>query len=461
MGAATAAVAWGAMSFGAVYPWGYWPLAAVCALVGLLGLASAPPEKPSWWRLPAVLVAVAFVLASQLVPVPSPWLARWSPARHAFLKQHDVLYAFPGGTTTHSLSIDGHGTLIALVCLVAFALLLTGATRVLSAIGARTLVNGVVAFGLVLALVAIVQNMAIAAASGEGRIVYIYGFWPDPYANKPFGPFINKNNFAGWIIMAMPLALGYAVSSAAASLRGVPGDWRSRVLWLSSKPAVRTIFAAVSAFAMGIALVMSMSRSGMVACAVAIVAAAWCAPGRAAAWRARLAPVALALMLLAVLSIWVGPDAIAQRFNDGTEATMRGRLGAWTDGMRIIGDFPIIGTGVNAFGTAMLLYQRSDPFNYWEEAHNDYLQILAEGGIVLAALALVAIAVVFSEIRKRFKEDGSSPAAWLRFGAVTGLAAIALQETVEFSLQIPGNAALFAVLLAVALHRTPARRDRA
>jgi len=46
-------------------------------------------------------------------------------------------------------------------------------------------------------------------------------------------------------------------------------------------------------------------------------------------------------------------------------------------------------------------------------------------------------------------------------GAVTGLVAIALQETVEFSLQMPGNAALFAVLAAIAMHRSPGARREA
>ena len=49
---------------------------------------------------------------------------------------------------------------------------------------------------------------------------------------------------------------------------------------------------------------------------------------------------------------------------------------------------------------------------------------------------------------------------WLRAGAVTSLMAIACQESVEFSLQMPGNAALFAIVCAIALHRPPsAGRD--
>ena len=50
-------------------------------------------------------------------------------------------------------------------------------------------------------------------------------------------------------------------------------------------------------------------------------------------------------------------------------------------------------------------------------------------------------------------------AYWLRVGAVTGLVAIALQETVEFSLQMPGNAALCATLCGIALHRAPSKKQ--
>jgi hypothetical protein len=61
-------------------------------------------------------------------------------------------------------------------------------------------------------------------------------------------------------------------------------------------------------------------------------------------------------------------------------------------------------------------------------------------------------------VRRRFIEETSVRTYWLRVGAVTGLTAIALQETVDFSLQIPGNAALFAVVCAIALHQAPERK---
>src|SRR5262245_6468458 len=280
-------VAWGALSFGAVYPWGYWPLIIGCALIGLLELAFIRPASRDWWRLPAALAAIAVVVALQLVPIAAPRLAAWSPARHAFLTQHDVLYALSGGAASHALSIDPHGTTIALACLVAFGLFLAGTTRLLSVAGPGSLVRGLAAFGLLLALFAIVQNMAFAGKSGEGHVVYIYGFWPDPYVNKPFGPFINKNNFAGWMIMAMPLVLGYAIATASRSWRDVAPGWSNRVLWVSSARAARQILGFRAAFGMGIALVMSMSRSGMVAAGVVLVRAAWWVAGGSTGWGVR------------------------------------------------------------------------------------------------------------------------------------------------------------------------------
>ena len=103
---------------------------------------------------------------------------------------------------------------------------------------------------------------------------------------------------------------------------------------------------------------------------------------------------------------------------------------------------------------ATLFYQTSVPGFHLREAHNDYLQLAAEGGLLLGAPIVCAVAALVREIRVRFV-DSSGSSYWIRLGAVTGLGAIALQSTVEFSLQMPGNAALCAVLCGIALHRDP------
>jgi O-antigen ligase len=114
---------------------------------------------------------------------------------------------------------------------------------------------------------------------------------------------------------------------------------------------------------------------------------------------------------------------------------------------------------LNTYGIATVFYQRHELTKHFSEAHNDYLQLAAEGGVLLTVPAAISVAAFIVAVRRRFREDSSVRTYWLRVGAVTGLAAIALQETVDFSLQMPGNAALFAVVCAIALHRAPARKS--
>ena len=97
------------------------------------------------------------------------------------------------------------------------------------------------------------------------------------------------------------------------------------------------------------------------------------------------------------------------------------------------------------------------------EAHNDYLQLLVEGGWLVAVLALVLVGLFAREVRRRFCEGRDEGTGyWIRLGAVTGIVAIAFQEIVEFSLQMPGNAALCTVLCVIAVRKasvkTGARR---
>ena len=72
--------------------------------------------------------------------------------------------------------------------------------------------------------------------------------------------------------------------------------------------------------------------------------------------------------------------------------------------------------------------------------------------------ALACVGMLLWNVWRRMSEERGSMAWWLRAGAVTSLLAIACQETVDFSLQMPGNAVLFTIVCAIALH-TPAHID--
>ena len=162
----------------------------------------------------------------------------------------------------------------------------------------------------------------------------------------------------------------------------------------------------------------------------------------------------MTLSVLAVLVIglqWAGRDARMERyFTDNESIAMR--LDIWRMSAAIASRFPIFGTGMNTFGTASILYQKPGPLHY-TEAHNDYVQLLVEGGlVVLGLLAICVVGIVRGALARFRSGDDGGEAYWIRVGAVAGLLAVALQSAVEFSLQMPGNAALFVVLLALALY---------
>ena len=183
------------------------------------------------------------------------------------------------------------------------------------------------------------------------------------------------------------------------------------------------------------------------------------APGQPAGARRRVSYAAGVL----VVAAWAGLDRLMARAATVASdlPTGGGRIGAWEDTVHIIRDFPVTGTGLDTFGTAMVLYQTGSRDLHFQEAHNDYLQLAAEGGLLVGIPIAILVWMFAREVKRRFDEapaEGST--YWLRVGAVIALLGIAVQAFVEFSLQMPGNAALFAVIAAIALHRSPHLRTR-
>jgi len=127
------------------------------------------------------------------------------------------------------------------------------------------------------------------------------------------------------------------------------------------------------------------------------------------------------------------------------------RPAIWADTLRVVKDFWLTGTGLNTYGVSTLYYQTAVPGQHLREAHSDYLQLAAEGGLLLGIPIVLTIFAFALEVRRRFRQDTGS-VWWIRMGAVIGLVAIALQSIGEFSLQMPSNAAMFAVVAGLAIH---------
>ena len=170
--ALVAAIAWGAFAFGAVYPWGYWPLAIAAQVIALVGLCLRTPKG---WRplglspLAAALLVLILAASIQLIPLPADMLRTISPEARSVIAQLDLVSSMQAGAH-HALSISPVRTLRGLAVIASLALLTLGATRLLSITGAAGLARAIAIVGVTLALTGIIQQSMFTG--------WIYGFWP-------------------------------------------------------------------------------------------------------------------------------------------------------------------------------------------------------------------------------------------------------------------------------------------
>jgi O-antigen ligase len=391
-------------------------------------------------------MALAGAIALQLIPLPVAAVGALSPRTVDLLTELNPAFA-AGLLAQHPVSVWPRDTWIALALYGSLVVLLIGMSRLLSLTGAQRFVESLTAFGVVLALIGIVQESVYAGA--------IYGLWEMDVGRMPFGPFVNRNHFAGWMAMALPLTVALLLASIARGMQGVKQGWRHKVLWASSREASQMLLIAVAVVVMALSLMLTMSRSGITAFGLSILITGWFV-ARAFHSRPRRAIAAAGLtLLLIVVVLCTGPELIASRFSAADWGEFNNRRGAWSDAWSVARAFPLAGTGLNTYWAAALRYQRHELDYSFAQAHSDYLQLAAEGGLLLTLPALACLIVFVRDVRRAMREQRGSTSWWLRAGAVTSLVAIACQETVEFSLQMPGNAALFAVVCAIALHRPP------
>lgn len=404
------------------------------------------------------LTFVAFACA-QLLPLPATlvgWLTR---------AQDEALAA--GGTAWLPLSVAPEDTLRGLwFVLTALALHLVAASVFVRPEARRRFVQVLAALGVTLAALGLAQM-----AFGTRRIYFFYAPRESDGGVTLFGPFANRNHYAACMAMLAALALGAMVRALGRYRRrvGSRANLRRWLVGLQSQEGTTLIYASVPALACLAALVAANSRGAVLAFALAFVGAGLLrvARQRRRAWALGLAVGALALG-------WLGLGRLGTRF-ERLPAEARGRTVVWEDTLRRLPGSLLTGSGLNTFAASMsrvsvwslpkgatpwqepyetsiaraprLGYRthvESPGFAWYREAHNDYLQMLAEVGIPGLLIVLWAALAALRHAR------GDT---WL-FIAVL---AVLLHSLVDFPLQVPGVAALFAALTAWS---SPARRAR-
>lgn len=436
--------------------------ATVPALLALLAIAAAlaatAPSKiltahAHTRALDRALMLVALALALQLLPLPVAVVNVLSPHRAALV---GALQVSPLGVPPPSwvtLSIDPRATLTALAVFVLGVLSYWGSRATFGAGGnTRAFCRVLTFFAAVVAVLALVQQ-AIAPRT----ILFIVT--PEARSANPYGAFVNRNHLAAWLLLASGPVTGYLI----ARVRTHP----SQRPFHASVGQIMSSGVAVTAIALMLiigTLLSVLSRSAVAGLGAAGAAGWWLGRPRLSVERTSL-PAALgfisAVLLLFVL--FVDIDGWARRFQHSFAADVElSRLTIWRESLSIVRDFWATGTGAGTYSEAMTHYQESrvwvgsmQRWAHFNNAHSHYLQLLTEGGALLAlpvawalyCLAFLGIAAIRADKGEMF---------WVRIGAAAGLAGIAVQSIWEVALTMPANAVLVGALTGLLLYHRDA-----
>ena len=281
-------------------------------------------------------------------------------------------------------------------------------------------------FGVVVAAFALLQGVA-----PNGKLYWVR---VPRLGGRIYGPYVNHNHYAGLMELLVPIPLVIALS------RLVPEKTR--------------IAAGVAAAIMTGTIFLSGSRGGMLAvfAELAIFGVILLRQKRSA--RIALGMAAFAVVLISLL-VWLGGKELTSRVGSISQEA-RGeisggmRLSIYKDGIRMFGHRPVLGWGLGTF-PAIYPQFRSFYTNFFvNEAHNDYVQLLAEMGLVGFGIMVWFLIVMYRHARRKIAKWSTEVTSAATLACSLGVIGILLHSLVDFNLQIPANAALFFVFCSIA-----------
>lgn len=266
------------------------------------------------------------------------------------------------------------------------------------------------------------------------------GLWQNAQGAEVQGTYINKNHFAGLLEMALPLTVAYAMALfARRSFLRAAGLLSASLLMLAALAASlsKMGFAAGLAglFVMGALAIAGKVRGGW----------KWLAVGGLAA-----------LVLFAF--IFLPSDAFVANYGGVTTkgtAALEGRGPIWRETLQLIAAYPASGCGFGNYETAFLRYQAQVVDRVFTYAHNDYLQIAAELGVIGLAIAAVLLLPVFARAFRASAQGPDRTTRYLGLGCAGAIAAICLHSVTDFNMYVPANAFALAWICGIAASLLP------
>lgn len=276
---------------------------------------------------------------------------------------------------------------------------------------------------------------------------YSFFFEKEFYRNVATGTFVNRNHLAGYLEMCLAIGIGLLISTL---FETSSVSWREFFRRLISSILGNKIRLRIGLALMVIALVLTHSRMGNTAFFTSLTVMGFLylvtvkKPPRSAA----LLFASLLIIDLFIVGAWFGIDKVAQRL-ENTSVSRETRDEVVRDTLTLIKDYPLTGTGGGTYDISFLHYRGYDISGFYDHAHNDYIEFLAEYGLIgmLFLFLLVSSSLLSALLALRKRKH--TLLKGMAFASAMGTIALLIHSTVDFNLQVPANAALFVALLAL------------
>jgi O-antigen ligase len=323
-----------------------------------------------------------------------------------------TISVFPFATAQASLHF-----IALLVFFAVLLVLLDSASRI------RKLVILITVFGFAYAFFGIIQSVLSPDK--------IYGIYEIRYGS-PFGSFVNRHNYAAFIEMALALPLGLIFVGAIASDKKL------------------LFFTAIAL--MGVSLLLSGSRGGLVAFLAQLIFLVIMTVGTRNKKNFVLKAGLVVVLFAGIIagSFFVGGETSLTRIAETAQSkdVTTDRAHIWSVTMNVIANHLPFGAGLGAFGVAYTPFDTYSGLERVEQAHNDYLQVIADAGLVGAVIGIAFLWLVFGTGRRSSKTKNTYRRG-VAIGAFSGIFAIFVHSVFDFVLHTTAISLMFLTLLAL------------
>jgi O-antigen ligase len=259
------------------------------------------------------------------------------------------------------------------------------------------------------------------------------------------GTFVNRNHFAGYLLMVIPLTIGFLFSRGAQSFRK-PTHWLHRLSVLDGK----SLLIGFSAVVMILGLILSASRMGILSLlfSFSLIILLVRNPREGSRFSKR------SVFILGLAILWgasIGLDAVISRFFLISDDLGMRRM-IWENTQKIVKDFPVVGSGLGTFTQVFPMYRSFHIRGLVTHAENDFLQLVSEVGIMGFGLVLVLFLILIVRAVSNVRSLSlTEPQRYIGIGGLVGILALMCHSLVERNLQVPANAFLWTFLWALVL----------